>query len=383
LPDGKQLHIALAIGTLNRGGAETQLVGLARELYAMGHDIEVLLINCRGPLQEGLDELDIPIWCAGITGFRRITGARSLRSATSHNIGLIVRYLALFRHIRRGRYDVLHAYLFHAYAPLVPWAWVVRIPVRIAARRGLYASLPKTTVLRPMTKLSTVTATAVVANSEAVAEDAHVREAVPRSKLHVIRNGIALPLVQAHSAVEPPTGLLVANLIRYKGHLDLIAAVKLLPSSIREHLLVRCIGEGPMRAEITAALDEAGLRHQLILEGACAAAPLYLDVQYALLVSHEEGLPNAIMEAMAAGLPVVATDVGGCRELVQDGITGLLVPPRDAQALAVALARVIQDGNFRVRAGRRGRERAADFAWASNACSHAELYRSLLQRQRT
>jgi glycosyltransferase involved in cell wall biosynthesis len=382
LRNGRQLRIALAIGTLNRGGAETQLVGLARELHVMGHHVEVLLLNGRGPLQDGLDELGIPTWCAGIRGFRSIATGGGLRGYVRPAIGVVCRLLALYRHVWRGHYDILHAYLFFAYALLIPWAWLVRVPVRIAARRGLQVSLEENALLRPLTRLSTVTATAVLANANAVADDAHLHEAVPRSKLYVIRNAVALPPVHAQCAVEPPTGLLVANLIRYKGHLDLVAAVQLMNPSIREKVRVRCIGEGPMRAEITAARDHAGLRHRLILEGTRAAVPLYLDAQYALLVSHEEGLPNAVMEAMAAGLPVVATDVGGSRELVQHGVTGLLVPPRDPEALAGALTRVIQDGDFRVEAGRRGRERAAELDWTNNARTHVELYRSLLQPRR-
>lgn len=376
LADRQQLHIALAIGTLNRGGAETQLVGVARELHAMGHRVEVLLVNDRGPLQEGLDELGINSWCAGMTRFRKDSSLEALR----YNICNVGRLLALYRHVHRGRYDVLHAYLFHAYASLIPWAWAVRIPVRIAARRGLHTGLRESVLIRLMTRLSTVTATAVLANSDAVAKDAQVNEAVPPRKLHVIRNGVALPSVQAHPNIEPPTGLLVANLIHYKGHLDLLTAVQLLPPSIRDQLRVRCVGEGPMRDTITAARNDAGLQHQMVLEGKHAAAPFYIEAQYALLVSHEEGLPNAIMEAMAAGLPVVATDVGGCSELVQDGITGLLVPARDPEALAMALTRVVRDAAFRVEAGRRGRERAAAFSWGKSADSHEELYRSLFQR---
>ena len=382
MPEGQELRIALAIGTLNRGGAETQLVGLACELQARGNKVEVLLVNERGPLQERLDDLGIPTWCAGITRFRNIAGCGSLRGAIGYNMKVVFRLLALYRHVLQGRYDIMHAYLFHAYALLIPWAWFVRVPVRVAARRGLHASLPEAMLFGLVTRLSSVTATAVVANSDAVAEDTHLHEAVPWSKLHVIQNGIALPPVRAQPDNKPPIGLLVANLIHYKGHLDLVEAVRLLAPAVRDCLNVRCIGEGPMRAEITAAINSAALQHRLVLEGSHAAAPHYLDVQYALLVSHEEGFPNAIMEAMAAGLPVVATDVGGCRELVQDGVTGLLVPPRDPQALAVALTRVIQDVDFRMEAGRRGRERAADFSWSRNADSHMELYRLLLDHCR-
>jgi len=351
-------------------------------MHAIGHDVEVLLLSDRGPLQKELDELGISTWCAGINGVHRLTSEGGPIRAIAHDLYLVVRILNLFLHVARGRYDVFHAFLFHTYVLLVPWAWVLRIPVRIAARRGLHASLRKTVLLGPLTRLSTAAASTVLANSYAVAEDAHVHENVPWSKLEVIHNGLAIPTERARPDVDPPVGLLVANLIGYKGHLDLVAAVQLLSPSIRDRLRIRCVGEGPMRAEIEAALDRERLTQQVVLEGSHAAAPFYLNAQYALLISHEEGLPNAVLEAMAAGLAVVATDVGGCRELVQDGVTGLLVPARNPTALAAALTRVIQDVDFRVEAGRRGRERATEFSWARNAQAHAEIYSSHLQRKR-
>jgi glycosyltransferase involved in cell wall biosynthesis len=383
LTEEPQLRIALAIGTLRSGGAETQLVGLARALHDKGHYVEVFLVNDRGLLQAELDELGIKVSCAGMKGFHRPGGRPTglgVLLAIGHPFAEFWRLLTLLVTVARGRFDVMQAYLFHAYAILIPWAWVARIPVRIAARRGLHANLPDTLVVAAFTRLSVTTATAVVANAAAVAEDAHHHENVPRAKLHVIRNGLAPAAVVANPGVDPPTGLLVANLIHYKGHLDLVDALCLLDPAVRGRVRIRCIGEGPMREAVAAARDAASLQEQLLLEGSLPALVHYQDAQYALLVSHQEGLPNAIMEAMASGLPVVATDVGGCRELVEDGVTGLLVAPRDPHALAEALTRINEDSVFRIAAGACARDRAREFLWENNVRSHVELYRSLGRR---
>jgi glycosyltransferase involved in cell wall biosynthesis len=369
------LRVCLAVGTLNVGGAETQVVGVARRLRAAGVDVEVLLLNSRGPLQAVLDEAGVPSYCAGYPGIRFMNDTRGLRPWLA--VTDVRRLFRLALHVRRRRFDVLHAYLFHAYAVFVPLAFVLRVPVRIAARRGLHSGLPRSPVLRPLTWLSTRLATAVVANADAVAEDAHLEEGVPREKLRVIPNAVDLPDEPADPAVSPPVGMIIANLIHYKGHLDLVEAVARLDTPP----VIRCVGEGPMREQVEAAIRERGLQDRVLLEGhRMGGRALYRQAQFALLTSHVEGMPNAVLEAMAAGLPVVATDVGGCRELVEDGVTGLLVPPRDPDALAHALRRVTSDPGWRVEAGRAARQRAARFSWQACAAQHLSCYRELLDR---
>lgn len=371
----RPLRIALAIGTLGVGGAETQVVGVARELKCAGIDVEVILLTGRGPLQETLDDGAIPTYCAGYPGIRFRNPQRQVRPWLA--VTDLMKLVSLAAHLRRRRFDVVHAFLFHAYATLVPLGWLLGIPVRVAARRGLHGSLPRTLVLRPLTALSTRLASAVVANSTAVAEDARVHEHVPAAKLRVIPNAVTLPKAQADPSWDPPVGLLIANLIHYKGHLDLVRALQLLDRPP----LVRCVGEGPMRSEIEAAIQAAGVEDVMILEGSQAGArSLYAGVQFGLLVSHAEGMPNAVLEAMAAGLPVVTTDVGGCRELVEDGVTGLVVPARNPERLAAALQTMNEDHAFRVDAGKAARKRAEEYSWAAAAQAHLSCYDELLAR---
>jgi glycosyltransferase involved in cell wall biosynthesis len=371
----RPLRIALAIGTLGLGGAETQVVGLAGELKRAGSDVEVILLAARGPLQVVLDEAGVPSYCADYPGLRFRNQRRQLRPWLA--ITDLARLIALAAHLRRRRFDVIHAFLIHAYGSLVPLAWLLGVPVRVAARRGLHASLPRTFTLPPLTALSTLLASAVVANSTAVAEDARVREHVPPFKLRVIPNAVTLLEDQGDPSGDPPVGLLIANLIHYKGHLDLVRAMRLLDLPP----LVRCVGEGPMRAEIEAAICAAGLEDVMTLEGSKPSArSLYAGVQFGLLVSHAEGMPNAILEAMAAGLPVITTDVGGCRELVVDGVTGLVVPARDPERLAGALRKMTEDNAFRIDAGKAARRRAEEYSWGASAQAHLRCYNELFAR---
>lgn len=375
---GPGLRITLAIGTLELGGAETQAVGLARALMARGHDVEVVLLGRRGgPLEEALATAGVAVHALGFEGvqFRDATG----RFRPWRPIGDLVRFARMVRHLRARRTQVLHAYLFWSYATFVPVAWLARVPVRISARRGLYDSLPPYPFRNALGWLSTTLASAVVANARAVAEDARVNEGVPGHKLEVIHNGIDLPKDVADPGVEPPTAVIIANLIHYKGHLDLVQAL----ARCRTPVVVRCFGEGPMRWQVEKAISDAGLVDRMVIEGRRPSArEVYAEAQFAILASHTEGMPNAVLEAMAAGLPVVATDVGGCGELVQHGVTGLLVPPRDVEALSSAIDRMAGDARFRASAGAAARARAARHSWEANADAHEVLYRRYLREDR-
>jgi len=146
--------------------------------------------------------------------------------------------------------------------------------------------------------------------------------------------------------------LYVGGLVPAKGIGELVEACRRLPAKCKTFQLV-CVGEGPMRAE----LAEAGA----ILTGRVhpEAVPTYVQAaDFLVLPSHSEGMPQVVLEAMDSRLPVVATNVGGTPEAVIDGQTGLLVEPRNAEALRTAIQRMVTDTEFRIEAGRLGLERA-------------------------
>jgi glycosyltransferase involved in cell wall biosynthesis len=144
----------------------------------------------------------------------------------------------------------------------------------------------------------------------------------------------------------------------------------------------RIVGDGPERPALEAEIRAAGLLQRVELAGERRDVPQLLeDADVFVLSSRSEGAPLSILEAMAAGLPVVASAVGGVPEIVDDGTTGLLVPPGDAGALAAALERLLADPALRSRLGGAGWERVRErFDLAQLRRSHLELYDRELAR---
>jgi glycosyltransferase involved in cell wall biosynthesis len=176
-------------------------------------------------------------------------------------------------------------------------------------------------------------------------------------KLEVVPNGLDLP-----ESVAPPGGrvLTVGRLIPEKGMDVVIDAVAGIQG------LLTIAGEGPERARL-----EAGARHHDLdvrFEGFVSRErldALYRGSSVVVLAARKgEGLPNAVLEAFAHGRAVVATPVAGVRDLVVDGVNGLLVPSGDVGALRAALARLSHERGLAERLGRAGRETAAGFSWA-------------------
>jgi glycosyltransferase involved in cell wall biosynthesis len=164
---------------------------------------------------------------------------------------------------------------------------------------------------------------------------------------------------------------MVANLIPYKGHdvvLDALARLADPPS-------LRLAGGGAERDRLATRAAELGLAGRVEFLGAVAGAEhLWAAAQFGVLASFQEGLPNAVLEAMASGVPVVATAVGGVPELVDDGVTGLVVPPGDPAALAGAIDALAGDAALRVRLGAAARQAAGAYSWARCTDAHLRLY---------
>jgi glycosyltransferase involved in cell wall biosynthesis len=149
----------------------------------------------------------------------------------------------------------------------------------------------------------------------------------------------------------------VGRLVVEKGHRDLFAAARRLPSKVR----VAVIGfEEPDKRDSLppGEMSAAAARGIRFLGGRDDVDWLYAGMDVFVLASHREGVPRSAMEAAAMGIPIVATDVRGCRQVVEHGVTGLLVPPRDPRALTAAVRRLADDRELRARMGEAARTRA-------------------------
>jgi glycosyltransferase involved in cell wall biosynthesis len=182
-----------------------------------------------------------------------------------------------------------------------------------------------------------------------------VAKGVQRERIAVIHNAIHPSWGQAGREPEAarrlraewgipdgvPVALIVGRLSLEKDHLSLLRALKRVREKQPLHLVI--VGDGPERPLIEAAIRELGLRDGVTLTGQQRTAePFYGIADLAVLASRTEGSPNALLEAMAAGVPAVATTVGGIPEIATDGETALLVPPGEAEALARALLRILE-----------------------------------------
>ncbi|MGA8507744.1 MAG: glycosyltransferase, partial [Candidatus Sulfotelmatobacter sp.] len=233
---------------------------------------------------------------------------------------------------------------------------------------------------------SAVLANATPIREALIAEDGFAPEmvrvihnAVDVEKFHVIREG--------RDRLFPGVGnaklvVLVGNLHSdVKGHPWLIASA---PAVIREFPSTRfvLVGDGEQRASFEQQVMRLGLERNFLFLGRRADIPEILACcDIAVLPSRAEGLPNAVLEYMAAGLPTVVSRVGGNPELVEDGVSGLLVPPEDSPALSAALLRLLRDAGLARQMAQRGHEFAVrNFSYERLVREVDALYTELLQR---
>jgi len=262
--------------------------------------------------------------------------------------------------IRRERIDIVQTFIIRsAIAGVLAAAGAA--PILITTRRNAgYWYTPKLLWLFRMLDKFT---TRVLTNCELVRRVTIERERIPAGKVDVLYNGVDMArfgTAQRAQLALPEGALVVGIVANYR-------PVKNLPLFLRSARKVALenskavfvlVGRGPLQAELERLASDLGIADRVIFtdeKGDVAALLPLLDV--ACLTSDSEGFPNAILEYMAAGRPVVATAVGGVPEAVEEGRTGLLVAPGDEDALAQAVLKLLDDGALRLEMGQRGLER--------------------------
>ncbi|MGW4421165.1 glycosyltransferase [Streptosporangium sp. NPDC004631] len=369
---GGPRRVLLLIGQLGLGGTEKQVFLLAMGLIRSGVAVDVVTLHSGGPYRDELDLAGVPVHHAGFRGF-------STLKFLPHNLLAAAR---LVRLLRRLRPDVLHAFLYHGYVIGAPIARLARVPVVVAGRRSLSDFKRDSRWVYALEHVTTRLTRHVVANAAAVAEDARTVEGIAPRKLSVIYNGLPeaafLPSTTAQIVTDLPVLFCAAGLNAHKGHRFLVEAAALLATRGTPCTLVFA-GEGPERD--TLLRQAAGYGVDLRLLGRRRDIKALMNRASAVvLASLYEGMSNAIMEAMAAGRPIVATEVGGTRELLSG--RGLLVPPADPRALADALERVLHDPSLAASLGTAARAWALDnLSLDSMIGRHLALYRRLLEKR--
>jgi glycosyltransferase involved in cell wall biosynthesis len=325
----------------------------------------VLCLQSAGELAPRFEALGIPV-----DVLDRPWGEDSLRTLA-----------AMRRYLRRHRPAILHTHnpTPHQYGSLARLA--AGVPVLVHTKHGRNQLL--STKGRFFEKIAGRLTDAVVPVSKDAADVAREQEGVPARRIHVIHNGIDLSQVASRDGhVSGWRAVHVARLSEVKDQITLLKAARLvLDANPAFHLDI--VGDGSMRAELEQLIVELGLAEAVTLHGFHDDVTAFLrQADVFVLSSVSEGIAITLLEAMAAALPVVATDVGGNREVVTMDQTGLLVPPANPIALAKGMIDVLSNPELGARFGAAGRERVArSFSLDSMLQGYERLYLDLLRRR--
>ena len=338
------LRILHLLETLEIGGTESQAVQTAILQAKAGHDVTVACLLAGGPLQKVLQGAVIPV-----REFRKqqrllsIEGARQLFRLTCF--------------LRRCRFDVVHCHDLMSNLLGVPAARLAGTPKILSSRRYLdlewWSGWSRTRITILIYRLSHC----VVANSASIRDLLVNRDGIRREKISVLPNGIDIERFSTARCKDTELSsfsttskivAVVANMYSpIKGHSTLIkAAVNV--CRYFPNVLFALIGDGKERPSLERQVKDAGISRNFRFLGSRKNVPdLLACCDIAVLPSDSEGSPNAVLEAMAARLPVIATCVGGVPEVIHNEVTGLLVPPADPSALSAAILRLLSDHELR------------------------------------
>ena len=357
-------RILYVITELDVGGAEKALCELATRLSRSAYEPEVACLSGHGPLGVELEKKGIPVH------FLAARGAWSLRALWR-----------LRRLVRQA--DIVHSFLYHANMAARLAAVGTRAIV-VSSARVAERSRPGRRRLECLTHRQ-VDVEVCVSNG---VRDFLAAGGFPRHKLVVIPNGVdgakfegRDPAFKARLGIRPETPLVatIGRLHEQKGMGFFVrAAASLLRSRPDCHFLI--VGSGPLEGELRAAAKGLRLEGTLTFLGHCDDVPAILRAADAfVLASLWEGMPNVVLEAMAAGVPVVASRVEGTVDLLEHNETGLLVMPRDVPGLVSAVQRVLDEPALARRLGAAAQERVrTHFPLDAMVRRHEALYAELL-----
>jgi L-malate glycosyltransferase len=343
VPNTAPLPLALFLTTFDPGGTERQMIELARRLDRSRWQVHIVCFRPRGAWYERVASVAASVKHVPVTSFKSPHVWREL--------------FAFARWCRDTGIVVVHTTELWSNTFGLPGAAIARVPVRIGNRRELNPNKSLAQLL--MQRVGYACAHTIVANSQAAADRLRF-ERVPERKIAVVPNGLDASLFNRFTARTPRSRLrtiaVVANLRPEKGHDVLIdAAPQVLARVPDARFLI--VGSGPQMNTLVARAQRAGVADAFTFLGHCDDVAARLgEADVFVLPSRSEAFPNAVIEAMAAGLPIVASAVGGIREAIDHERTGLLVPPGDRDALAHAICRVMAEPAEAARMGAAARE---------------------------
>lgn len=361
------------------GGTERQFVYVANGLDRSRFAVDVACLRRDGPLLDALKR-DMPVHTYPLQ--RSCYSFRSLQSQ-----------FKLMKDVRQ--FDIVHTYGWYPNVFAIPASRLAFGPATIASIRdaGAYMTPAKIQAL----KLACALADGVLANSNA-GRDWLIAQGVKERKIEVIRNGIVVPpraeritgwgpvRYEFGIPTETPICACIGRVVSGKGIDDYVKAARILRDrgrDVRFLMIGVRSAEQNYHSEIETLAQNLGVADRVIFTGQRHdVASMLREVDIVVHPSLTEGLSNAILEAMAAAVPVVATDVGGNPELVLEGRTGFLVPPKNPEEIANAVCRLVDDPQMARQFGSVARRRVIDeFALDRMLAKTEALYYNVLEHR--
>ncbi|MDP9053816.1 MAG: glycosyltransferase [Acidobacteriota bacterium] len=368
----ERIRVLNILTNFHIGGTERQVTNLALKLNSARFELHLACLRNSGELLEELKTLDIP--------------RPEFRIGSLYSFRTFLQAVKLIRYLRRNRIQMVHSYGTYPNIFTVPAAWLAGVPVIIASirDRGDILSPWQRRLQKAVCRL----ADCVLVNASTI-RDTLIDQGYRGENIRVIPNGV-MPSnrvscrergeLRAELGLPPgaPVVLVFSRLNRMKGvEYFLEAAVSVLKTFPEVKLVIA--GDGANRVELEQYAAQLGIAASVVFTGFRTDLPdLLREADVSVLPSLSEGLSNSLLEAMSAGVPVIATNVGGNPEIVEDGTSGLLVPVRDANALAAAMIRMLADPELRRNLGTAGRRRiASEFSMERSLESVEHLYENL------
>lgn len=384
----KRLSIAYFIGSLSTGGAERHVSIVASELARRGHDVSIYCLRRGGILEAQTQK-------AGIKIIGPSFGSdKQQPNRLTRLFMLMLSVPWLFFHLLFRRPQIVHFFLPEAYLVGGILSLATASPHRLMSRRSLNIYQSKKPRLASLEHRLHSNMHALLGNSRKVAMQL-LEENAPTSRVGLIYNGIEIERftsISHQQASQTRSSLnlsdnelifiIVANLIPYKGHSDLIEAFRTIKSELPQNWTLLIVGrDDGIQPNLERQAEEAGIHDHIRFTGLRQDIPdLLAASNIGILCSHEEGFSNALLESMAAGLPIVATDTGGNAEAVADGETGYIVPVKDPQNLGKALSKLANNITLATQMGKSGRERVETLFSLHNCVDKYELlYHTVLE----
>lgn len=365
------IRVCYMIDRLANAGTELQLLSLIRHFDRQIVEPHLVLLDGLDPVSRALEPTDCPVTRLGI---RRLRNPKTIRQAYK---------LATYLH--KNRINIFQPHFRDSTYLGVPVARLSDVERVVLTRRdnGYW----QTGLDRPLGWLMSQLADVVLANSaeaaRIVGDDYHMD---PR-RISVIPNGIDLdrfldlPLPTKRVRSSEMTVGIVANLRPVKAPEVFVNAAAMIATRYKN--VSFCLaGDGEMRPGLERLASDLGIAGRLSFLGKVTQVREFLgQLDVAVLCSHSEGLSNALLEYMASGRPIVATRVGGNSSLIEDRVSGILVPPRDPVCLAGAIEELLIDRSLAQRLGKAARQSAKQYYdIKSRADEHAKFYYQLLSR---